>query len=89
MKRGSRWKGIPVIAAALSAAAASAQTSPTCQSALAALLGIRVAIEEAKGDRRSCIRRGHTMCTAEEGRIRELEQQLALVRNYVERYCAR
>lgn len=77
-------------ALALSASApVSAQSSPTCQSAIAALIGLQFAIEEEKADHRRCMQSGRTTCTAEEGRVRELEQQRKLVRNYLERYCSR
>ena len=92
MDRHRTWKAIggAVAAAALAAALpASAQTSPTCQSAIAALLGLRIALEEEKAELRRCTRSGRTSCAAEEGRIRELELQRKLVRNYLEHYCAR
>lgn len=91
MERSWKLPRVLFLAAiALNASApVSAQTSPTCQSAIAALLGLQFAIEEEKADHRRCRQSGRSSCTAEEGRVRELELQRKLVRNYLERYCSR
>ena len=91
MKQGWKLPRITLLAAiALNASApVSAQTSPTCESAIAALLALRIALEGEKAEHRRCMKSGRTTCTAEEGRVRELELQNKLVRNYLERYCSR
>ena len=69
--------------------AAPAQSTQTCEFALAGWIGTQVELQQARGDYRACAREHRTACTAEQGRIRLLEERLKLLRNYVDGYCRR
>jgi hypothetical protein len=69
--------------------AAHAQASRTCEFALAAWVATRLELQEAREARRLCGDARFHACTSEEGRVRNLEQRLVLVRQYIEGYCRR
>jgi hypothetical protein len=81
------------VAAVLLAAGAPAppggQASLTCEFAVAGWISTELELGEARGAYRACRRARQSACTAEQGRVRSLEQQLRLLRNYVNGYCRR
>ena len=81
------------VAVALLAAGAPAppggQASLTCEFALAGWISTELELGEARGAYRACRRARQSACTTEQGRVRSLEQQLRLLRNYVNGYCRR
>jgi hypothetical protein len=66
-----------------------AAQSATCQFAVAGWLGARLELQQARKAYRDCLSARRTACTAEHGRVRQLEQQIRLMRNYVDGYCTR
>ena len=56
---------------------------------MAGWLATQVELGEARSAYRECRRAAHSACTAEQGRIQTLEQQLRLLRNYIDGYCRR
>ena len=73
----------------LFASSAAAQSSRTCEFALAGWIGTQLELQEARSAYQACTRAHRTACTAEQGRVRSLEQRLKLLRNYVDGYCRR
>lgn len=69
--------------------AAAAQSSQTCEFALAGWVSTQLELQEARTAYRACRREHRTACTAEQGRVRTLEQRLRLMRNYIDGYCRR
>src|SRR5690349_9974654 len=67
---------------------AAAQSS-TCQFAFAGWISTQLELREARSAHRACRREARTACTAQQGRIHDLEQRLRLLRNYVDGYCRR
>jgi hypothetical protein len=65
------------------------QASLTCEFALAGWIATEVDLGEARRAYRDCRRARQSACTAEQGRVQALEQQLRLLRNYVDGYCRR
>ena len=87
--RKQPWRAAMIASLALASTGAAAQTSATCEFTVAALFATRLQRQEAKKAYQDCVRSGRTKCTAEEGRMRELEQHLKLLSNYLDRYCMR
>lgn len=84
---GSRsfvWAVAPLVVAS-----ATTPTSHTCEFALAGWVTTRVELSEARNAHQRCVEARVTACTAEQGRVRLLEERLRLIRNYVEGYCRR
>ena len=77
------------IATASPAAPPGGEASLTCEFALAGWIATEVELGEARSAYRACRRARHSACTAEQGRVQSLEQQLRLLRNYVNGYCRR
>lgn len=77
------------LAAALVASPAAAQSTRTCEFAVAGWLTTQVERREARAAYRDCIRAGARACTAEQGRVQLLEQRLRLMRTYIDGYCRR
>lgn len=80
------------VAAGLLVAAAppsAGQASLTCEFALAGWIATEVELGEARSAYRACRRARQSACTAEQGRVQALDQQLRLLRNYVNGYCRR
>lgn len=65
------------------------QASLTCEYALAGWIATEIDLGEARRAYRECRRARQSACTAEQGRVQALEQQLRLLRNYVDGYCRR
>jgi hypothetical protein len=65
------------------------QASLTCEFAIAGWAATQIELAEARGAYRACRREHQSACTAEQGRVRMLEQRLRLMRNYVNGYCRR
>jgi hypothetical protein len=78
-----------IAAFALPLAPAAAQSSQTCEFTVAGWLATQVELREARTAYRACAREHRTACTAEQGRVQALEQQLRLLRNYIDGYCRR
>ena len=78
-----------VAAAVLAQPSANAQSSHTCEFALAGWVGTQLELGEARAAYGNCVRARTVSCTAEQGRIRLLEQRLRLLRNYIDGYCRR
>ena len=74
---------------AITLPAANAQSSHTCEFALAGWIASQMELGEARAAYRDCIRARNSACTAEQGRIRTTEQRLRLLRNYIDGYCRR
>lgn len=70
-------------------APAFAQATAACEYALAGWAATRLELAEARAALRACRREGRTACTAEQGRVQAAEQQLRLLRQYVDGYCRR
>lgn len=87
--RKQPWRVALIAALALASASAAAQTSATCEFTIAALFATRIELQNAKKGYRDCMRSARTKCTAEESRMRELEQHLKLLSNYLDGYCTR
>lgn len=66
-----------------------AQSSQTCEFALAGWVSTQLELQEARIDYRACRREHRNACTAEQGRIQSLEQRLRLLRNHIDGYCRR
>lgn len=77
------------VAAMLAAHGAGAQTSRTCEYAVAGWFATQLDLGEARTAYRACTRARASACTAEQGRVRTLEQQLRLLRQYLDGYCRR
>ena len=73
----------------IAAAGPVAASAQTCDFAVAGWIATRIELQEARRDYQACLRALRTSCTAEEGRVRDLEQRLRLLNNYVEGYCRR
>jgi hypothetical protein len=92
---GSGSAGIVVFASAALMPVAQAATVPggqaslTCEFAVAGWAATQVELAEARSAYRTCRREHQSACTAEQGRVRTLEQRLTLMRNYVNGYCRR
>ena len=56
---------------------------------MAGWLSTQIELGEARAAFRTCIRARNAACTAEQGRIRALEQRMRLLRNYIDGYCRR
>lgn len=74
---------------ALAPAPVAGAQSSTCEFAAAGWISTQMELRDARRAYRACIREGRTSCTAEQGRVRLLEQRLKLLRNYLDGYCAR
>jgi hypothetical protein len=85
--RSLRW--LCVGAGLIGAAWPAAAPAQTCDFAIAGWIATRVELQEARSAYQACLRAHRTSCTAEEGRVRDLEQRLRLLNNYVEGYCRR
>ena len=72
-----------------SAAPPGGSASLTCEYAVAGWVSTEIELGEARSAYRACRRARQSACTAEQGRVRSLEQQLRLLRNYVNGYCRR
>jgi hypothetical protein len=78
-----------LLVTAATAAPPGGQASLTCEFALAGWISTELELGEARGAYRACRRARQSACTAEQGRVQALEQQLRLLRNYVNGYCRR
>jgi hypothetical protein len=83
------WLAAMIAALAMTSTGAAGQTSGTCEFTVAALFATRIELQNAKKGYQECMRSNRTKCTAEESRMRELEQHLKLLSNYLDRYCMR
>ena len=77
------------LAAAVAGSAAAAQTTHTCEFAVAGWFTTQIELREARAAYRDCLRARIRACTAEQGRVQLLEQRLRLIRNYIDGYCRR
>lgn len=68
---------------------AGGQASHTCEFAVSGWVATQLELAEARSAYRDCRRGRQSACTAEQGRIRALEDRLRLLRNYVDGYCRR
>ena len=87
--RKRQWRVVAIGVLAFASAATAAQASGTCEFSVAALVATRIQLQEAKSAHQACARARRTKCTAEKSRMRELEQHLKLLGNYLDRYCMR
>ena len=65
------------------------QASLTCEYAVAGWISTEIELGQARSAYRACRQARQSACTAEQGRVHALEQQLRLLRNYVDGYCRR
>ena len=78
-----------IAAGALAPTAGAGQVSHTCEFALAGWLGTQIELREGRAAYQACLKARVVACTAEQGRVRLLEERLRLLRGYVDRYCRR
>jgi hypothetical protein len=77
------------LAAAVAGSAAAAQSTRTCEFAVAGWFTTQIELREARAAYRDCSQARTRACTAEQGRVQLLEQRLRLMRNYIDGYCRR
>ena len=84
--------GLLLPAVAVLAASAPPSGAPASQTSEFAVLGwvaVQVELAEAREALRGCLRDRRAACTSHQGRVGLLEQQLRLLRNFVNMYCSR
>jgi hypothetical protein len=81
--------GAVAVAAAPAAPPGGAQSSLTCDYAVAAWAMTQIELAEARANLRACRRERRTACTAQQGQLTAIEQRVVLLRNYIEGYCSR